>query len=131
MARKRTSTAKIATIAGGFLAIVVVAVGLTFAFGRRDAYRALPPFPVDAYLSGGNLWSYDEYRIKGRVENVIYRSHESGVIVASVQPLDSKVRLPLFIQRTSGTGGVQLEQVLDFKVTLGPNKEIRCLEFRQ
>lgn len=130
MARKQTNSIKIAAIVGGFITLSLVAGGVFFLFGRSDAFKDLPPFPVDSYLAGGNLWSYDEYRINGRVDNVIYRSRTSDRIVASVQPLESKVRLPVVIEPKPGTKGVQLEQVLELKVTLGPEGEILCREFR-
>lgn len=105
-------------------------MGAFFAFGKRDSFSELPQFPIDAYLGGGNLWSYDEYRIKGRVDNVVFRSNISDRIVASVQPSDSKVRLPVLIEPRLGTKSVQLEQELVFKVTLGPAGEILCSDFR-
>jgi hypothetical protein len=130
MARKQTNSIRIAAIVGGLVAILLAAGGIFFFFGKNDAYADLPPFPVDSYLGGGNLWSYDEYRIKGRVDNVIYRSRTSDRIVASVQPLDSKVRLPVVIEPKLEGKGVQIEQMLELKVTLGPDGEIVCREFR-
>lgn len=130
MARKKTNSNKVAAIGGGIVFLVLVAVGLFFVLGNRDIYGKLPPFPVDSYLGGGNLWSYDEYKINGRIDNVIYRSRNTERVVASVQPLESKVRLPIVIELKPGTKGVQIEQVLDLKVILGPKGEILCREFR-
>lgn len=130
MARKQTNSIRIAAIVGGLVAVLLAAGGIFFVFGKSDTYADLPPFPVDSYLAGGNLWSYDEYRIKGRVDNVVYRSRTSDRIVASVQPLDSKVRLPVVIEPKPGSKGVQIEQMLELKVTLGPEGEIVCREFR-
>jgi hypothetical protein len=101
-----------------------------FFFLKDDTFSELQPFPVDSYLGGGNLWSYDEYRISGRVDNVIYRSRASNRTVASIQPLDSKVRLPVVIEPEPGAKGVQIEQVLDLKITLGPAGELLCREFK-
>jgi hypothetical protein len=130
MARNRTNAPKIAAIGGGFAALLFTAAGVYFTVSKGDSYDDLPSFPVDTYLDGGNLWSYEAYQIKGRVENVIYRSRSSDRVVASIQPQESKVRLPVVIELEAGTKGVQIEQVLDLKVSLGPDREIICREFR-
>ena len=110
--------------------MLVTAAATYFTVGKSDGFDDLPPFPVDSYLDGGNLWSYEAYQIKGRVENVIYRSRASDRVVASIQPQESKIRLPVLIELEAGKKGVQVEQFLDLKVTLGPDREILCREFK-
>jgi hypothetical protein len=130
MARKRTNLIKVGGILAGFFTVLAAAGVALFFFLKDDTFSELPSFPVDSYLGGGNLWSYDDYRISGRVDNVIYRSRASNRTVASIQPLDSKVRLPVVIEPEPGAKGVQIEQVLELKVTLGPDGELLCREFK-
>ena len=128
MARNQSNFLKIFGVVGavlGFLALLVA--GAFFLFGKSDRFSALPPFPIDTYLRGGNLWSYDEYKIEGRVDNVIFRSQNK--VVASIQPEGSKMRLPVVIQSGLGMKSVQLEQNLVLKVRLGQKQEILCSEY--
>lgn len=130
MARKKASALKLAGIVGGVSAFVLIALGAFFFFGKEDTFAKVPPLPVDAYLSGENLWSYDEYLVSGRVDNVIYRSRTTDRVIASIHPTDSRVRLPLVIEVAPGKKSIQLEQELTFKVTLGPNRELLCREYK-
>ncbi|HRQ88602.1 MAG TPA: hypothetical protein PLA50_07380 [Bacteroidia bacterium] len=131
MARHQKTPLKIIGILGIALAVFTLLGGGIFLFlKKQDGFSDLPPFPIDTYLSGGNLWSYDDYRIEGRVDNVIYRSQSSDRFVASIQPMGSKIRLPIVIEKGPGMKSVQLEQELAFKVTLGQGQEILCREYK-
>lgn len=130
MARKQASPLKIGGILGGIAALLLIGVGSFLLLKKDDSFSKLPGFPVDAYLKGENLWSNSDYILSGRVDNVIYRSRDLQRIIASIQPSESRLRLPLVIETPPGSKSIQLEQELLLKVTLGPNREIICREYR-
>lgn len=110
-------------------AIGLLGGGLYVYLTRSDPFAKLPELPVDSYLSDGNLWSYDAYRVEGRVDNIVFRARDKEVMVASIQPAGTKVRLPVVIVPTEKMKQVQLEQELVMKVTVTGEQTLVCKEY--
>lgn len=130
MARNKKTASK--TL--GIIVVIVVLVALSgggafFLLNNGNGLSKLPAFPVEKYLDGGNLWGYEEYKLEGTVDNVLQRSRNKDTILASIQPDNSKRRLPVIIQKSEGMKPVLREQKLILKVTLGDSHEIYCKEY--
>lgn len=130
MARNKNNLPKILGIIGVLVVILALSgMGAFFLLRNGNGLAKLPAFPVEKYLDGGNLWGYEDYKLEGKVDNVLQRSNNKDAILASIQPENSKRRLPVIIQKSEGMKPVLREQKLILKVTLGDSHEIYCKEY--
>jgi hypothetical protein len=112
-----------------YLVVAVLLSGAaTFLFlGNASSLAKLPPFPVQSYMDGGNLWSDEDYSLEGKVENLLLRADDRSKFLVSVRPKGSDFVLPVIMEKgDSGERPVQREQQLLLKVHLGSGGEIRC-----
>ena len=130
MARNRVNPKKIIGIAAALVVVLALtgAATLLFLKGSTD-FAKLPAFPVDTYLNGGDLWSYEKYKIECRIDNVLLRSEDKTSLLISVQPDGSDVRLPVLVARDENNMPVQREQNLILEVSLGNSREIICGDY--
>jgi len=117
---------KLALGAASLVALLAISGGLTFFLLRKsNAFANLPAFPLDSYMEGGKLWSHEDYRLAGRVDNVIMRSSSGEKLLVVLQPEKSELRIPVVLDKSAGKIPVQREQNLVLKVDLGPTAQIQ------
>jgi hypothetical protein len=109
------------------IGILLCGVAIFLIFGSGSSLGKLPPFPVQSYMDGGNLWSAEDYALSGKVDNVLLRSDDRSTYLVSIRPNESDFVVPVIFE-TESTGGtpVHREQKLLLKVHLGSSGEIRC-----
>jgi hypothetical protein len=111
------------------IAVVLSGIGVFFFLGNTSSLAKFPPFPVQSYMDGGNLWSDEHYALEGKVENVLLRADDRTKYLISIRPKGSDFVLPVIIEKeTSGGSLVRREQKLLLKVHLGTDGEIRCTD---
>ena len=111
------------------LGVLILLSGITvfLATKHSNPIAKLPPFPLQSYMDGGNLWSHEDYSLQGKVENVFLRSDDRTKYLAAIRPEGSELLVPvLFESDTAGATPVQREQALLLEVHLGPSGEILC-----
>lgn len=124
--RKLLLTPKRALLTGGV--ILVVAAGV--AFVSRDSghhFSNFPAFPVERYLDSSGLFSQEDFRIDGTVDNVLLRSDGGRQLLVSIKPEDSSLVLPILFE--SGEKPLQRQQRLVMKVHVSANGEIYCTKY--
>ena len=107
--------------------IFLLASGATaFVLLRKpSAFANLPAFPIDSYLAGRNLLGLEDYKIEGRVDNILLRSATGEKLLVAIQPVGSDLRLPIIVEKKGGKSPIQREQNLVFRVNLGSLSQIR------
>lgn len=131
MARRKQNpkTILLAAAALGALALVCGAV-IFFVMGDSSPIAKLPEFPVQSYMDGGNLWSEEDYALRGKVENVLLRSDDRTKYLVSIRPHGSDFLVPVLLEPVKPRSKpVQREQKLLLQVHLGPAGEVRCTAY--
>jgi hypothetical protein len=131
MARNPTHSMKVGKIAFfcvGFLLLSGVAV---FLLTRSpDTISQLPEFPVSRYLEGNSLWSDEDYKLAGKVSNVLLRSGDGKTLLVSIKPEASDTFLPVKLDKDKGKKkSIQKDQVITLKVRLDSDGVIVCNEY--
>ena len=92
--------------------IFLLASGATaFVLLRKpSAFANLPAFPIDSYLAGRNLLGLEDYKIEGRVDNILLRSATGEKLLVAIQPVGSELRLPIIVEKKGGKSPIQREQ---------------------
>ena len=131
MARNPTSSIKVGKIASfcvGFLLLSGVAV---FLLTRSpDTLSQLPEFPVSRYLEGNSLWSDEDYKLAGKVSNVLLRSGDGKTLLVSIKPEASDTFLPVKLDKDNGKKkSIQKDQVITLKVRLDSDGVIVSNEY--
>lgn len=119
---------KIAFFCVGFLLLSGVAV---FLLTRSpDTLSQLPEFPVSRYLEGNSLWSEEDYKLAGKVSNVLLRSGDGKTLLVSIKPEASDTFLPVKLDKDNGKKkSIQKDQVITLKVRLDSDGVIVCNEY--
>lgn len=121
---------RLALILTLLVGLLLVTGAMAFILLRKpDAFANLPAFPIDSYMDGKNLWSHEDYKVEGRVDNVILRSPSGEKLLVAIQPTGSDLRLPVLLEKRGGKIPIQREQHLVMKVTLGPSSQIQCSQY--
>ncbi|RYD84412.1 MAG: hypothetical protein EOP84_05570 [Verrucomicrobiaceae bacterium] len=128
MARQSNNTRGYLIVAGS-IALLILAGSLGLFFLKSQPYKELPAFPVESYMEGKNLWGREEYRMEGKVDNVILGSSGGNTLLVSFRPEGSGLLVPVVLEKSGGKTSVQREQKLIMKVTLGKASQIVCSEF--
>lgn len=130
MARIQSNMGKLRLILALLAGLVLVSGAVAFVLLRKpNQFANLPAFPIDSYMEGKALWSHEDYKVEGRVDNVLLRSTSGETLLVSIQPIGSSLRLPVLLERKGGKVPVQREQNLVLKVNLGPASQIQCKEY--
>jgi hypothetical protein len=111
----------------GVAALVVVAGALFFSLGSSRAFSGLSAFPVDRYLDSAGIFSQEDFRIDGRVENVLLRSGGGRRFLVSIRPEGSDLILPVLVE--SKKKPLQRDQRLVMKVHVAANGGILCTDY--
>ena len=124
--KKTLHTKKTLLLAGA--AAVVIAAGAAFlSLGTSRAYSHLAAFPVDRYLSSNGLFDQEDFRIDGKIENVLLRSNGGNRFLVSIRPEDSNLLLPVLVE--SRKKPLQRDQRLVMKVHVAANGGILCTDY--
>ena len=127
MARINSKPGKIRLILALLAGLLLLSGAAAFVLLRTpNQFASLPAFPIDSYMEGKALWSHEDYKLEGRVDNVMLRSANGETLLLSIQPTGSSLRLPVLIDRKGGKVPVQREQILVLKVGLGQSSQIQC-----
>jgi hypothetical protein len=130
MARKKDQFPQVLKIASVLAALVLLSgAGVFLAVRSPNGISKLPDFPIDQYLEGTGLWSHENYKITGRVDNVLLRSAKSQRLLISIKPDGFSTFLPVLLENGNGKIPVQREQKLVLEVHLGPDREILCTAY--
>jgi len=116
-------------IVAGSIALLILAGSLGLVLLRSQPYKDLPAFPVESYMEGKNLWGREEYRVEGKVDNVILGSPSGNTLLVSFRPEGTGLLLPVILEKSGGKAAIQREQKLVMKVTIGKASQILCNEF--
>jgi len=131
MARNPTHSMKVGKIAFfcvGFLLLSGVSVFLVTR--SPDTLSQLPEFPVSRYLEGNSLWSDEDYKLAGKVSNVLLRSGDGKTLLVSIKPEASDTFLPVKLDKDNGKKkSIQKDQVITLKVRLDSDGVIVCNEY--
>lgn len=127
MARTQNNKSKLYLMLSVVVLILLVSGVFAFITLRKpDEFNKLSAFPIDSYLEGTDLWSHEDFRLEGRVDNVVLRSPSGTTLLLSLQPKGSALRLPILLQTKDGKIPIQRDQTLVMKVNLGNSSEINC-----
>jgi len=118
---------KILSVLGAL--VLLSGAGVFLAVRTPNAITKLPDFPVTRYMESSGLWSHENYKITGRVDNVLLRSTNSPRILISIKPDGSDTFLPVLLENGNSKKPVQREQKLILEVHLGPLREILCTAY--
>lgn len=130
MARIQSNPRKLGLIAAVLLLFLLISGAVAFVMFRKpDEFAKLPAFPIDTYMKGKDLWSHEDYRVEGRVDNVLMRSPGGDKLLVAIQPDGSDLRIPVLMQTTGGAVPIQREQRLVLRVNLGRASEIQCTRY--
>ena len=95
-----------------------------------DTISQLPEFPVSRYLEGNSLWSDEDYKLAGKVSNVLLRSGDGKTLLVSIKSEASDTFLPVKLDKDNGKKkSIQKDQAITLKVRLDPDGIIVCNEY--
>jgi len=129
MARQWQGKKKVLAIVAISIGLLILGVSLVVVFKKPDPYAELAAFPVESYMEGKDLWGREEYKMEGKVDNVILSSPGGSTLLVSIRPEGSGLLLPVLLEKSGGKAPIQREQKLVMKVTLGKASQILCREF--
>lgn len=131
MARNQSDPWKVLSVVFGLMLLVTGGGGVTYLFLKSgDSLSNLPEFPVDSYFAGGNFLSGSDFKLSGRVDNIILRSADQATVLVSLDPGGAGRKIPVLVKAGSKGRPIQREQNLLMKVSLGVRKEVRCVDYR-
>jgi hypothetical protein len=111
--------------------IIVLIIGLIslvgFSFIDSDSSRnfsQLSEFPVENYLEKNGIIGQEDFRIEGKVENILRRSNDGKTFLVSIKPKVSDYLLPVILD--SQKKSIQREQVLIMRVHADSSEVVRC-----
>lgn len=111
----------------GATILVVTGGALILSLGPSRQFSSLASFPVDRYLETNGLFSQEDFRIDGTVDNVLLRSDGGRRFLVAIRPEDSNLVLPVLVE--SGKKPLQRDQRLVMKVHVAAGGEILCTEY--
>jgi hypothetical protein len=131
MSRNPTSSIKVGKIASFCVGFLLFSGAAVFLIARSpDTISHLPEFPVSRYLDGNGLWSEEDYKLAGKVSNVLLRSGDGKTLLVSIKPEASDTFLPIKLDKDSGKKkSIQKDQSITLKVRLDPDGVIVCNEY--
>jgi hypothetical protein len=128
MARRKKSPLNQKNLLLAGAALLVVAVGAAFfSLDSRRQFSNLAAFPADRYLEATGLFSQEDFRIDGTVDNVLLRSDGGRRFLVSIRPDDSNLLLPVLVE--SAKKPLQRNQRLVMKVHVAGSGEILCMDY--
>lgn len=130
MSRKKGNPLVVVSILVGLVLVLGLVGGAAFMYlNGANQFSKLAAFPVDNYMDSAGLWSQQDYRLEGRVDNIIAYTNDKGSVLLSMQPKGSDRRVPVVVQAVNAGKPLQREQDVVLKVTLGNQKQIICSDY--
>jgi hypothetical protein len=114
-------------LAAGAALLLVAAGALVLGLGSARQFSGLAAFPVDRYLESNGLFGQEDFRIDGKVENVVLRGDGGRRFLVSIRPDDSDLLLPVVVE--SGKKPLQRDQRLVMKVHVDASGGILCTHY--
>ena len=113
-------------LAAGVAALIALGA-LIFSLGSQGQFSSLSEFPVDRYLDNKGLFSQEDFRIQGTVDNVLLRANGGGHFLVSIRPDESQLLLPVLME--PGKKPLQRDQRLLLRVHVASNGGIVCTDY--
>lgn len=122
---------KILLVKNYILLSVIGLIGLGgFSFldlGSSRKFSQLSEFPVENYLEKNGIIGREDFRLEGKVENILLRSENGKTFLVSIKPANSDYLLPVIL--SSQKKSIQREQILVMKVYADSSEVIKCDEY--
>ena len=95
--------------------------------GSSQKFSQLSEFPVENYLEKNGIIGREDFRLEGKVENILLRSDNGKTFLVSIKPASSDYLLPVIL--TSQKKSIQREQILVMKVHADSSEVITCDDY--
>jgi hypothetical protein len=95
--------------------------------GSPQKFAQLSEFPVENYLEKNGIIGKEDFRLEGKVENILLRSDNGNTFLLSIKPANSDYLLPVIL--TSQKKSIQREQILVMKVHADSSEVIKCDDY--
>lgn len=95
--------------------------------GSSQKFPQLSEFPVENYLEKNGIIGREDFRLEGKVENILLRSDNGNSFLVSIKPANSDFLLPVIL--TSQKKSIQREQILVMKVHADSSEVIKCDDY--
>ncbi len=100
---------------------------LIFNLDSSQRFSQLPEFPVENYLEKNSIIGREDFRLEGKIENILFRSGDGKTFLVSVKPVNSDYLLPVVI--SSQKKSIQREQILIMKLHTDSSELIKCEDY--
>ena len=98
-----------------------------FNLNSSQRFSQLPEFPVENYLEKNSIIGREDFRLEGKIENILFRSGDGKTFLVSVKPVNSDYLLPVVI--SSQKKSIQREQILIMKLHTDSRELIKCEDY--
>ena len=98
-----------------------------FNLDSSQRFSQLPEFPVENYLEKNSIIGREDFRLEGKIENILFRSGDGKTFLVSVKPVNSDYLLPVVI--SSQKKSIQREQILIMKLHTDSRELIKCEDY--
>jgi hypothetical protein len=95
--------------------------------GSSQKFPQLSDFPVENYLEKNGIIGREDFKLEGKVENILLRSDNGKTFLVSIKPANSEYLLPVIL--ASQKKSIQREQILIMKVHSDSNEIIKCDDY--
>ena len=100
---------------------------LIFNLDSSQRFSQLPEFPVENYLEKNSIIGREDFRLEGKIENILFRSGDGKTFLVYVKPVNSDYLLPVVI--SSQKKSIQREQILIMKLHTDSSELIKCEDY--
>jgi len=98
-----------------------------FNLDSSQRFSQLPEFPVENYLEKNSIIGREDFRLEGKIENILFRSGDGKTFLVSVKPVNSDYLLPVVISLQKKS--IQREQILIMKLHTDSSELIKCEDY--
>ena len=98
-----------------------------FNLDLSQRFSRLPEFPVENYLEKNSIIGREDFKLEGKIENILFRSGDGKTFLVSVKPVNSDYLLPVVI--SSQKKSIQREQILIMKLHADSSELIKCEDY--
>ena len=98
-----------------------------FNLDLSQRFSRLPEFPVENYLEKNSIIGREDFKLEGKIENILFRSGDGKTFLVSVKPVNSDYLLPVVI--SSQKKSIQREQILIMKLHTDSSELIKCEDY--
>lgn len=98
-----------------------------FNLDSSQRFSQLPEFPVENYLEKNSIIGREDFKLEGKIENILFRSRDGKTFLVSVKPVNSDYLLPVVISLQKKS--IQREQILIMKLHTDSSELIKCEDY--